>query len=162
MIVDDHAVVRAGLRMLIDAEEDMETVAEAGNVRDAVFEARSSSPDLVLMDIVMPGESGLEGAPKLLHEHPDVKILVLSIQDDPRYVREAFAAGASGYVLKEAADAEVVHAIREVARGGRYVHPELGARLVAAHAAPAERAGAGPPSGPGRGGPRPLALGPTH
>jgi len=134
LIVDDHAVVRSGLRMLIDAEDDMETVGEAGNVRDAVFEARSTTPDLILMDVVMPGESGLQGMPKLLHEHPDVKVLVLSMQDDPRYVREAFAAGARGYVLKEAADVELVSAIREVARGGRYVHPELGARLVAAEA----------------------------
>src|SRR5689334_25109880 len=120
------------MRRLIDAEDDLEVVGEAGNVRDAIFEARSSKPDLVVMDVVMPGESGLEGVPKLLHEHPDLRVLVLSMQDDPRYVREAFAAGANGYVLKEAADAEVVQAIREVARGGRYVHPELGARLVAA------------------------------
>ncbi len=140
LIVDDHAVVRAGLRMLIDAEADLETVAEAGSVRDAIFEARSATPDLVLMDVVMPGESGLEGVPQLLHEHPDVKVLVLSMQDDPRYVREAFAVGAAGYVLKEAADVEVVAAIREVAAGGRYVNPELGARLVVAEAEAARRA----------------------
>jgi two-component system response regulator NreC len=144
LIVDDHAVVRAGLRMLIDAEHDMETVGEAGNVRDAVFEARSSKPDLVLMDVVMPGESGITGIPKLLHEQAAIKVLVLSMQDDPRYVREAFAAGASGYVLKEAADAEVVQAIREVARGGRYVHPELGARMIEAEAE-AERRAEGDP-----------------
>ena len=144
LIVDDHAVVRAGLRLLIDAEDDMETVAEAGTVRDAVFEARSCSPDLVLIDIVMPGESGLEGVPKLLHEHPELRILILSMQDDPRYVREAFASGASGYVLKEAADAELVSAIREVAGGGRYVHPELGARLVAADTEALRRAEADP------------------
>ncbi len=132
LIVDDHAVVRAGLRMLVNAEEDMETVGEAGNVREAVFEARAGKPDLILIDVLMPGESGLEGVPKLLHETPDAKVLVLSMEDDPRYVREAFAVGASGYVLKEAADAELVSAIREVAAGGRYVHPELGARLVAA------------------------------
>ncbi len=140
LIVDDHAVVRAGLRLLIDAEKDMETIGEAGNVRDAVFEARSSKPDLVLMDVVMPGESGITGIPKLLHEQADLKVLVLSMQDDPRYVREAFAAGAHGYVLKEAADAEVVTAIREVARGGRYVHPELGARMVVADAEAERRA----------------------
>jgi len=162
MIVDDHAVVRAGLRMLIDAEDDLETVSEAGNVRDAIFEARSTTPDLVLMDIVMPGESGLEGVPKLLHEHPDLKILVLSMQDDPRYVREAFGAGASGYVLKEAADAEVVAAIREVAGGGRYVHPALGARLVAAESADAKRAEEDPLSDREREVLRLLALGHTN
>lgn len=132
LIVDDHAVVRAGLRMLLDAEPDMETVGEAGSVRDAILETRLLKPDLVLIDLVMPGESGLEGIPKLLHEHPGLRALVLSMQDDPRYVRESFAAGASGYVLKDAADTEVVSAIREVAAGARYVHPELGARLAMA------------------------------
>lgn len=144
LIVDDHSVVRAGLRALVDAESDMEIVGEAGDVREAVFEARSSKPDLVLMDVKMPGESGLDGVPKLLKEHPDVKILILSMEDDPRYVREAFSAGASGYVVKEAADNELVTAIREVASGGRYVHPELGARLVAAETEALRRAEADP------------------
>jgi two-component system response regulator NreC len=144
LIVDDHAVVRAGLRLLIDAENDMVTVAEAGNVRDAILEARSANPDLILMDVVMPGESGLEGVPRLLYEHPEVKVLVLSMEDDPRYVREAFSVGASGYVLKEAADAEVVTAIREVGGGGRYVHPELGARLVSAETEALRRVEADP------------------
>ncbi len=144
LIVDDHAVVRAGLRLLIDAESDMVTVAEAGNIRDAILEARATNPDLILMDVVMPGENGLEGIPKLLYEHPEVKILVLSMEDDPRYVREAFSAGAGGYVLKEAADAEVVTAIREVAGGDRYVHPELGARLVSAETDALRRAEADP------------------
>jgi two-component system response regulator NreC len=162
LVVDDHAVVRAGLRLLIDAESDMQTVGEAGSVRDAIFEARSAAPDLVLMDVVMPGESGLEGLPKLLHEHPGVRVLVLSMQDDPRYVREAFAAGASGYVLKEAADAEVVNAIREVAGGGRYVHPELGARLIAAEADAARAADEDPLSDREREVLRLLALGFTN
>src|ERR687883_368652 len=121
LIVDDHAVVRSGLAILVNAEEDMETVGEAGTAREAVFEARSSSPDVILMDVMMPEQSGIEAIPQLLHEHPDAKVLVLSMQDDPRYVREAFEAGASGYVLKEAADAELVAAIREVGWGGRYV-----------------------------------------
>jgi two-component system, NarL family, response regulator NreC len=162
LVVDDHAVVRSGLRLLIDAEEDMETVGEAGNVRDAIFEARTSKPDLVLMDVVMPGESGLEGVPKLLHEHPGVKVLILSMQDDPSYLREAFAVGASGYVLKEAADTEVVTAIREVAAGGRYVHPELGARLIAAEAEAARQAEEDPLSDREREVLRLLALGYTN
>ena len=78
----------------------------------------------------MPGKPGLEAMPELLEEQPDVKVLILSMEDDPRYVREAFAAGARGYLLKEAVANEVVGAIREVAGGGRYVHPELGARLI--------------------------------
>src|SRR5919204_872151 len=108
LVVDDHAVVRSGLRLLLDAEADIETVGEAGNLQDAVFRTRSLKPDVILMDIVMPGASGIEATPAVLKEAPDAKVLVLSMQDDPRYVREAFSAGASGYVLKEAADAEVV------------------------------------------------------
>ncbi len=134
LIVDDHAVVRAGLRLLLEAEEDIEVVAEAGDARGAVFETRAQKPDVILLDVVMPGRSGLEAIPDLLKESPESKILLLSMQDDAAYVREAFASGASGYVLKEAADAEVVGAVREVAEGRRYVHPALGARLVSADA----------------------------
>ena len=140
LIVDDHAVVRTGLRLLLDAEDDIEPVGEAGNARDAVFQTRALRPDVILLDIVMPERTGLEVLPQLKHEHPDANVLVLSMQDEPRYVREAFAAGASGYVLKEAADSEVVAAVREVAGGGRYVHPELGARLVAAETEERKRA----------------------
>jgi two-component system response regulator NreC len=132
LIVDDHAVVRSGLRLLLEAEEDLEPVGEAGSARDAIFRARELKPDVILMDVVMPDGSGLDAVPTLVHERPETKVLMLSMQDDPHYVRQAFSAGASGYVLKEAADTEVVAAIREVARGGRYVNPELGARLVAA------------------------------
>jgi two-component system response regulator NreC len=134
LIVDDHAVVRAGLRHVLNSATDIETVGEAGDGREAVFEARSRKPDVILVDVVMPGKSGIEVTPELLKESPSSKVLVLSMQDDPSYVREAFAAGASGYVLKEAAGAELINAVREVARGGRYVHPELGARLIEAEA----------------------------
>ena len=140
LVVDDHAVVRSGLRLLLDAEEDIETVGDAGNARDAVFQARALKPDVILLDVVMPEQTGLDVLPQLKHENPDTKVLMLSMQDEPRYVREAFAAGASGYVLKEAADTEVVAAVREVAGGGRYVNPELGARLVTADAEAAKRA----------------------
>jgi two-component system, NarL family, response regulator NreC len=140
LIVDDHAVVRSGLRLVLDAAEGVEPVGEAGTARDAIFEARSVKPDVILLDVVMPDQSGLEIIPTLLKENPEARVLVLSMQDDPRYVREAFGAGASGYVLKEAADSEVVAAVREVAGGGRYVHPELGARLVAAESEERRRA----------------------
>jgi two-component system, NarL family, response regulator NreC len=135
VLVDDHAVVRAGLRLLLDAEDDLETVGEAGDAREAVFEVRSSKPDVVIMDVGLGGgKSGIDAAPDVLHEAPDAKVLMLSMQDDPRYVREAFAAGANGYVMKEAADSELVTAVREVASGGRYVDPGLGARMAAAEA----------------------------
>src|SRR5438093_5534975 len=114
------------------------------------------------MDVVMPDGNGLEAIPTLLHERPEAKVLVLSMQDDPRYVREAFDAGARGYVLKEAADVEVVAAVREVARGGRYVHPELGARLIAADAAAARKADEDPLSDREREVLRLLALGHTN
>ena len=140
VIVDDHAVVRSGLRLVLEGEEDIEVVAEAADARQAVFEARAHKPDVIVLDVVMPGKSGIEAIPDLLEESPETKVLVLSMQDDPAYVREAFGAGASGYVLKEAVDAEVVAAVREVAAGQRYVHPALGARLVAAEAEERARA----------------------
>jgi two-component system response regulator NreC len=162
VVVDDHAVVRSGLKLLLAAEEDLEVVGEAGDARGAVFEVRAQKPDIVLLDVVMPGESGIEAVPKLLHEAPDARIVVLSMQDDPSYVRQAFAAGASGYVLKEAADAEVVEAIRQVATGGRYVHPVLGARMVAADAAAQAAAEADPLSEREREVLKLLALGHTN
>lgn len=162
VVVDDHAVVRSGLRLLLEAEGDLEVVGEAGNAREAVFEVRASRPDVILLDVTMPGESGIEALPKLLHEAPDAKVLVLSMEDDPSYVREAFGAGACGYVLKEAADAEVVAAVREVAEGKRYVHPALGARMVAADAAAQAAAEADPLSDREREVLRLLALGHTN
>ncbi len=86
--------------MLLDANDDIEVVGEAGNARDAVFRARELKPAVILMDVMMPDQSGIDALPQLLHEYPETKILILSMQDDPRYVREAFAAGASGYVLR--------------------------------------------------------------
>jgi two-component system response regulator NreC len=162
VVVDDHAVVRSGLRLLLDAHEDIEVVGEAGNAKDAIFRARALKPDVMLLDVVMPGESGIEALPQLLEESPETKVLVLSMQDDPSYVREAFAAGASGYVLKEAADEEVVSAVREIANGGRYVHPSLGARMVAAEATERAAAEADPLSEREREVLRLLALGHTN
>jgi two-component system, NarL family, response regulator NreC len=162
LIVDDHAVVRSGLRRVLEAEADLEVVAEAGNMREAVFEARSCKPDVILMDVVMPGASGIEATPAVLQEAPEARVLVLSMQDDPQYVREAFAAGATGYVLKEAADTELVAAIREVAAGKQYVHPALGARMVASDAEERRRAEEDPLSDREREVLRLLALGHTN
>jgi two-component system response regulator NreC len=162
VVVDDHAVVRSGIKLLLDREEDLEVVGEAGSAKDAVFAARALKPDVILLDVVMPGESGIEVLPKLLKESPETKVLVLSMQDDPSYVREAFAVGASGYVLKEAADEEVVAAVREIANGGHYVHPALGARMVAAEAQARAAAEADPLSEREREVLRLLALGHTN
>jgi two-component system response regulator NreC len=162
VVVDDHAVVRSGLRLLLDANEDIEVVGEAGNAKDAIFRARALKPDVMLLDVVMPGSSGIDALPELLKESPETKVLVLSMQDDPSYVREAFGAGACGYVLKEAADEEVVSAVREIANGGRYVHPSLGARMVAAEAEERAAAEADPLSEREREVLRLLALGHTN
>jgi two-component system response regulator NreC len=162
VIADDHALVRSGLRMLLESEGDFEVVAEAGTADEAVRAARLEKPDVVLLDVVMPGRSGLDALDDVLEAAPDAKVLVLSMQDDPRYVREAFAAGASGYLLKEAADAELVAALREVAAGGRYVHPALGARIAAADAAAEAKAASDPLSDREREVLRLLALGHTN
>jgi DNA-binding NarL/FixJ family response regulator len=162
LIVDDHAVVRAGLRLLLDAEPDLEPVGEAGTARDAIFQARALKPDLILMDVGMPDQNGLEVVPTLLHEHPEVNVLVLSMQDEPHYVRQAFDVGARGYVLKESADADLVTAIRQVAQGESYVDPRLGARLVAAERAEIRRVEEDPLSEREREVLRLLALGHTN
>ena len=162
LVVDDHAVVRSGLRRLLDAEPDIETVGEAPNAERAVFEAIDVHPDVVLMDLVMPERGGIEGMPAVLQAVPDAKVLVLSMQDDPRYVRAAFEAGASGYVLKEAADTEVVSAIRAVASGEHYLHPSLGAKLIAAESEDRRRAEQDPLSEREREVLRLLALGHTN
>jgi two-component system, NarL family, response regulator NreC len=162
LIVDDHAVVRSGLRLVLEREDDLEVVGEAGNADEGVRVARLEKPDVVLLDVVMPGRSGIEAAAEVIDASGGAKILVLSMQDDPSYVREAFAVGASGYLLKEAADVELVQAIREVAAGNRYVHPALGARLVQAEVDAARKSSDDPLSDREREVLRLLALGHTN
>jgi two-component system, NarL family, response regulator NreC len=162
VIVDDHAVVRSGLRLLLESEEDIHVEDEGGTADDAVRLARLHKPDVVLLDVTMPGRSGLEVTGEIKEAAPDASILILSMHDDPSYVREAFAAGASGYLLKEAVDADLVAAVREVAAGAHYVHPVLGARLAAAEAEAAATAAADPLSDREREVLRLLALGHTN
>ena len=162
LIVDDHAVVRSGLRLVLEREDDIEVVGEAGNADDGVRVARLEKPDVVLLDVVMPGRSGIEAAAEVIEASGGAKLLVLSMQDDPSYVREAFAVGASGYLLKEAADVELVQAIRDVAAGNRYVHPALGARLAQADVEAAKRSADDPLSDREREVLRLLALGYTN
>ena len=162
LICDDHALVRAGLAKLLEAEMGISVVGEAADGDEAVALTRELAPDVVLLDVVMPGRSGIEVLPDLLSAGAGTRVLVLSMQDDPAYVREAFAAGANGYLLKEAADGELVQAIHEVAAGRRYVHPLLGARLAAAETAAARKAQADPLSDREHEVLRLLALGHTN
>ena len=131
VIADDHAVVRSGLRMLLDSEAGFEVVAEAGDVDSARRYVRGHHPAVLVLDLNMPGGSSLEAIPGLREEFPETEIVVLTMQDDPAFAREAMRAGALGYVLKEAADAELVEAVRDAAEGRTYLHPRLGARLAA-------------------------------
>jgi two-component system response regulator NreC len=162
LIVDDHQLVRSGLRRLLEAEKDFEVEDEAGTAYDAVRLARLHKPDVILLDIVMPGGSGLDAIPEILQAAPNTNVLALSMQDDPSYVRHAFAAGAKGYVLKEAADEELLAAIREVANGGNYVDHQLGSRLAAYEASSAAEKEADPLSDREREVLRLLALGYTN
>ncbi|HUK45292.1 MAG TPA: response regulator transcription factor [Gaiellaceae bacterium] len=135
LVCDDHALVRSGLRRLLETEPGVEVVGEAADGDEAVAGVREERPDVLLLDVVLPGRSGIDILPDLAEAAPETRVLLLSMQDDPAYVRQAFSAGADGYLLKEAADSELVQAIHEVADGRRYVHPLLGARLAAAEAA---------------------------
>lgn len=131
VLADDHSVVRAGLRLLLDAEDGFEVVAEAGNVNDAARYVRGHHPDVLILDLNMPGGSGLELIPRLREEAPETRIVVLTMQRDPAFARQALSAGAVGYVLKDAADGELVLAVRLAANGETYLNPQLGARLAA-------------------------------
>jgi two-component system response regulator NreC len=144
LLVDDHRVVRAGLRMVLDLADGLEVVDEAGDVRDAVFKTRRHTPDMIVLDVMLPDGDGVESIEKLHAEAADAKVLILSMEDSPHHVRRAFANGANGYVLKDAAEDELVTAIREVASGGRYLHPALGARMVEADIQEQARAAADP------------------
>jgi two-component system, NarL family, response regulator NreC len=130
VLADDHAVVRSGLRLLLEGEDGFEVVAEAGDVDAARRYVRGHKPDVLVLDLNMPGESTLDAIPSLRAEAPDTEIVVLTMQAEPAFARQALAAGAAGYVLKEAADSELVEAIRRAAAHETYLNPALGARIA--------------------------------
>jgi two-component system response regulator NreC len=130
VLADDHQVVRSGLRMLLDREADFEVVAEAGDIDAARRYVRGHHPAVLVLDLNMPGGSSLGAIPEIREESPETQIVVLTMQQEPAFAREALSAGALGYVLKEAADEELVEAVRNAAAGERYLNPRLGARIA--------------------------------
>jgi two-component system response regulator NreC len=140
VLADDHEVVRTGLRLLLDGESDLEVVAEAGDVESAMRFVRGHRPAVLVLDLNMPGGSSLAAIPRLREQAPDTAVVVLTMQNDPAFAREAMRSGAVGYVLKQAAGTELVEAVRLAAQGDRYLNPRLGARVAAEPPEPA-----GPP-----------------
>ena len=136
VIADDHAIVRSGVRMLLEAHNDLQVVAEAGDVPSEIKHVRAHRPTVLILDLNMPGEPSLPAIGTVSEVSPDTKVVVLTMQDDPAFAREALRGGAVGYVLKDAADAELVEAVRLAAQGRTYLHPELGARLATEQPAP--------------------------
>ncbi len=130
ILVDDHAVLRAGLRMLLDSQPDMRVIGQAADGEEALRICRELRPDVVLMDISLPGLSGIEVTKALRRECPQIRILVLTMHDDEAYFKQVLQAGGSGYVLKRAADTELLSAIRAVHRGEVFLYPSMAKLLV--------------------------------
>jgi two-component system response regulator NreC len=130
VLADDHDVVRSGLRLLLDSVGDLEVVAEAGDAAGAARCVRGHHPDVLVLDLNMPGEASLQAIPKIRHESPDTQIVVLTMQAGPAFAREALGAGALAYVLKDAAGGELVEAVHRAAAGESYLNPTLGARIA--------------------------------
>jgi len=131
LIADDHVIVRDGVRLILEAQPDMAVVGEASDGREAVKKAHALSPDVVLMDIAMPGMSGLEATAVIKKELPDVQVVVLTMHEDYQYFFAVLRAGASGYVLKGASSADLLASVRAAHEGGVYLHPTVAKNLVA-------------------------------
>lgn len=144
LLADDHAVLRAGLKTLLDAEPDIEVVGEARDGEECVRKAAELDPEIVLLDINMPGLNGLEALGRLCREQAACRVLVLTMIDDPSYMRQVLASGGAGYVLKQAAGEELLSAIRTVHDGGVFLHPHHARHLAAMDAAGDRTAAAGP------------------
>ena len=131
VLVDDHRVVRAGLRLLLDAEEDIEVVGEAGDIATGERRVAAYRPRVLILDVNLPEGSSLPAIPRILEAAPETRIVVLTMQTEPALAREGLRAGATGFVLKEAAEDELIAAVRSAAQGRTYLNPELGARMAA-------------------------------
>src|SRR5579875_2221612 len=132
VLSDDHHVVRHGLRLLLSADGRFDVVGEADDVRSTLAQVAQTHPRVLVLDLNLGGESSLEIIPQLRSEHPETQIVVLTMQENPAFARAALRSGAIGYVLKDAADAELMDAIQAAAGGRSYLNPQLGARLAAA------------------------------
>jgi len=131
VLADDHPVVRSGLKLLLDSEPDFEVVAQASDVEGVRRYVRGHRPHVLMLDLNMAGALTIESIPALREEFPDTQIVMLTMEQEPAFAREALAAGAIGYVLKDAAEHELVEAVRNAAAGRSYLTPRLGARIAA-------------------------------
>lgn len=138
LLAEDHTIVRKGLRSLLDAEAGIEVVGEAGDGREAVRKVQQLSPDIVVMDIAMPGLNGLEGTRQIRKRFPEVKVVILTMHTDEEYILQILASGASGYVVKQAAPRELVSAIQSVHRGGSFFSPSISKKIVEGYIRQAE------------------------
>jgi two-component system response regulator NreC len=136
VLADDHEVVRSGLQLLLENEEDFEVVASAGDVEAAIRTTLGYKPDVLVLDLNMPGGSSLDAIPAIIEASPNTRIAVLTMQNEPAFARQALGAGAVAYVLKEAASDELVTAVRRAAAGETYLNPQLGARMAAESSQP--------------------------
>ncbi|MEX1141307.1 MAG: response regulator transcription factor [Thermoleophilaceae bacterium] len=140
VLADDHVVVRTGLRLLLESEPAIDVVGEAGDLASAIEQVERHRPDVLVLDLHMPGEPSLPAIPELRERCPETRVVVLTAQRDPSYAGEALRLGAAGYVPKEAAESQLLEAIGVAARDGTYLEPQLGARLAANAATSGEAA----------------------
>jgi DNA-binding NarL/FixJ family response regulator len=134
LIVEDHETVREGLKLILAAQTDIEVIAEAGDGHSAIEQAKKLKPDVVLMDISLPKLNGLKATAKLKESCPEVKILALTRHKDDAYLQQILRAGASGYVLKQSPSSELLHAIRSIAGGGKYLDPAIAGKVMGSYA----------------------------
>jgi len=137
LLADDHKIIRDGLKLLVNEQPDMLVVGEAGNGKEALTKARELKPNVVVMDLSMPELNGLQATIRLKEEHPEIKVVALTVHEDESYLRQLCQAGAAGYVLKRSAGDELIQAIRTVAKGGLFFDATLANRALAGQRAPA-------------------------